>query len=51
MAPYFERVEAILQVQPADARYVGEIQQVIKTGARQVLKNEGLCLAPQCSGL
>lgn len=53
MAPYFERVEAILQVQPADARYVGEIQQVIKTGARQVLKNEGHVLhrnAVGCDG-
>lgn len=34
MQPYFEQVEAILQVQRADPRYVGEIGNVIGQGAR-----------------
>lgn len=34
MAPWFEQVEAMLQVQPADPRYVGEIGAVIAEGAR-----------------
>lgn len=33
MAPWFEQVEALLQVQPADPRYVGEIGQRIAAGA------------------
>lgn len=34
MRPYFERVEAVLQVQPADPRFVGDIGNVIGQGAR-----------------
>ncbi|MEZ5512231.1 MAG: GMC family oxidoreductase N-terminal domain-containing protein, partial [Gammaproteobacteria bacterium] len=34
MTPYFEQVEAMLQVQPADPRYVGAIGEVIGQGAR-----------------
>ena len=34
MEPWFEQVEAVLQVQPADPRYVGDIGEVIGQGAR-----------------
>ena len=33
LQPYFEQVEAVLQVQPADPRYVGEIGNLIGRGA------------------
>ncbi len=36
LAPYFEHVETILKVQPADPKYVGEIGQVIADGARRI---------------
>lgn len=36
MAPFFEEVKTILKVQPADPRYVGEIGQVIRTGAERI---------------
>ena len=32
MEPYFERVERILQVEPADRRYIGKIQEVFQRG-------------------
>lgn len=35
MAPWFEQVESMLQVQPADPRYVGAIGEVIGEGARR----------------
>lgn len=36
MAPWFDSVEEVLQVQQADSRYVGEIGNVIASGARQL---------------
>ena len=36
MEPWFQQVEAMLQVQPAQAQYVGEIGDVIATGARRI---------------
>ena len=33
MEPYFKEVEEIIQVQPAEPRYVGEIAEVIRQGA------------------
>ncbi|MFZ5757540.1 MAG: GMC family oxidoreductase N-terminal domain-containing protein [Pseudomonadota bacterium] len=36
MAPYFELVEDVLKVQPAEPKYVGEIGNVIATGARRI---------------
>ncbi|MDI1302249.1 MAG: GMC family oxidoreductase [bacterium] len=36
LQPYFEQVEAILKVQRADPRYVGEIGEVIGAGARRI---------------
>ncbi|MFO0710307.1 MAG: GMC family oxidoreductase [Sandaracinus sp.] len=32
MEPYFERVEELLQVQPADRRFIGKIQDIIARG-------------------
>ncbi|PIE41535.1 MAG: GMC oxidoreductase [Gammaproteobacteria bacterium] len=36
MLPYFEQVEAVLQVQPADPKYVGPIGDVIQKGAHKI---------------
>lgn len=36
MNPYFELVEEVLRVQPADPKYVGEIGNVIAEGARRI---------------
>ena len=36
MRPYFELVEDVIRVQQADPKYVGEIGQVIDTGARRI---------------
>lgn len=36
LQPYFELVEDVIRVQPADPKYVGEIGKVIETGARRI---------------
>ncbi|MCC6765544.1 MAG: GMC family oxidoreductase [Deltaproteobacteria bacterium] len=36
LAPYFELVEEVLKVQPADPQYVGEIGKVIAEGAKRI---------------
>lgn len=53
MEPYFQQVEAMLKVQPADPKYVGEIGKVIEQGAAQLgMKDTGPLLrnAEGCDG-
>lgn len=53
LLPYFEQVEAILKVQRADAKYVGEIGQVMAKGAQRIGMVEAMPLsrnAEACDG-
>ncbi len=50
MEPYFNRVEEVLQVQPADAKYVGEILKVIDEGASEIMADKGHLLPRNAVG-
>ena len=53
LLPYFEEVEKVLKVQPADPRFVGEIGRVIRSGAYRIgLREMGPLLrnAEGCDG-
>lgn len=52
LAPFYERVESMLQVAPADPRYLGEIGPIIARGAERLGLRHGALPrnAPGCDG-
>ncbi|MFC1888214.1 GMC family oxidoreductase N-terminal domain-containing protein [Thermodesulfobacteriota bacterium] len=52
MAPYFERVEAVYEVTPADMKYVGKNGEIIARGAGRLGYNHGPIprCSPDCDG-